>query len=507
MLALAITLGSYFLKNKSNSFEEAIPQFVSYLKYKILFSTISEVKKDKNQNSKLIPALVYHGIVDKTDRFSMTQNKFAEQMRALKEDGYETISMKDFYDFIYNDKKIPEKSFLLTFDDGRKDSYYGSDPVLKALDYHAVMFIATGVSIVDDNNSTYYLNENEIKNIYESKRWDIDSHMIQWKGGFVDIDEKESKGNFLSNAAFLKDLERLENRTEYESRVSNEIELSKKTIEDLLDNNVLAMSYPFGDYGQQTINLDKDYTVSFIKKEISNNYKIAFRQIWPIDHEFSQNAKGDNPILLKRIEPSTDWSGEKLVSIINSGQEKKLPWRDIFKSNLGWRNVWGDLEIKDNKLYLGANTKTTGSFAILDGTSVLDNYIFNVLTDWKSGSHISLITRYEGADDYVSCTFSDSQVRIEERKKGKIEKLAESKIEASFPKEKINLSVSVFGNKAKCFLDNRMVLSTDNLSIRKGGIGIKTWDEKENTSKAEIYETFIKKVENNTIVQELLENK
>jgi peptidoglycan/xylan/chitin deacetylase (PgdA/CDA1 family) len=39
------------------------------------------------------------------------------------------------------EKILPKKSFLLTFDDGRKDSFYPVDPVLKKLNYNAVILI------------------------------------------------------------------------------------------------------------------------------------------------------------------------------------------------------------------------------------------------------------------------------------------------------------------------------------------------------------------------------
>jgi len=50
---------------------------------------------------------------------------------------------------LYVAKELPEKSFLLAFDDGVKSSYYNTDTLLRALDYNAVMYIITKHSLSD----------------------------------------------------------------------------------------------------------------------------------------------------------------------------------------------------------------------------------------------------------------------------------------------------------------------------------------------------------------------
>ena len=67
------------------------------------------------------------------------------------------------------EKNLPEKSFLLTFDDGRKDSYYPVDPILKALDYRAIMFVISGRSLGDEKEvSPFYLSSSELKRMQKA---------------------------------------------------------------------------------------------------------------------------------------------------------------------------------------------------------------------------------------------------------------------------------------------------------------------------------------------------
>ena len=44
-------------------------------------------------------------------------------MKYLKDNGYYTITMADLYAYFTNNTPIPQKSVVLTFDDGYKDNY------------------------------------------------------------------------------------------------------------------------------------------------------------------------------------------------------------------------------------------------------------------------------------------------------------------------------------------------------------------------------------------------
>jgi hypothetical protein len=102
-----------------------------------------------------IPILLYHGVINnpnwQPDGVSISLDDFRQQMFALKKSGYQTIKLEDYLAFTKGEKELPEKSFILTFDDGRKDSYYPVDPILRVLGYTAVMNVITGRSLGPDN--------------------------------------------------------------------------------------------------------------------------------------------------------------------------------------------------------------------------------------------------------------------------------------------------------------------------------------------------------------------
>jgi peptidoglycan/xylan/chitin deacetylase (PgdA/CDA1 family) len=446
-----------------------------------------------------LPVLVYHGIVSDPDRFSLSPDKFQEHMVALKTAGYKTVTVEDVRDFIINKKTIPDKSILITFDDGRKDSYYGADPILRGLKFNAVMFIATGVSLNENLlDHPYYLVEKEISQMYKTNRWEIESHAVQNNGGFVPINSAGLEANFLSNKKWLTDEKRLETEKEYSARVAEELASSKNSIEKELGENVIAISYPFGDFGQQSINA-LDISKNVISSKISQNYLLAFQQVWPVDNGFSHNYTGDDQFHLKRIEPSPAWSGDELIRRLDFGRTKELAYNDTFDKNNGWKGSWGGFSINDDMLNVYATDTTSGSFSFLDGTYPWDNYVYSADINWMKGGYVSLVSRVKDNMNYTSCTFTDGRVSVEHFVNGENIKLGDSKNTFILDKSNINIGMAVNKNNVYCLLNGNLVLSVlDIKGLQKnGGIGVKTWDPLTNNTAVSVKKVRVLPVNTN----------
>lgn len=75
----------------------------------------------------------------------VTLEQFTEQMNYLKEHNYTVLSLKEFILFMTEEKKVPAKSVLITFDDGYKNVFEFAYPVLRENGFYAVNFIITSV--------------------------------------------------------------------------------------------------------------------------------------------------------------------------------------------------------------------------------------------------------------------------------------------------------------------------------------------------------------------------
>lgn len=149
-----------------------------YYKYEIYSTTsidrvidmLNGIKEKKIENQQ-ITVLNYHFFYDSSigescnESICLDVSNFREQLDYLKNNGYKTLTMQEFNDWM--DKKItlPEKSVLITIDDGAMgtSAINGNKliPILEEYQMHATLFLITG----------WWNKEN-----YQSEYLEIESH-------------------------------------------------------------------------------------------------------------------------------------------------------------------------------------------------------------------------------------------------------------------------------------------------------------------------------------------
>lgn len=94
-----------------------------------------------------IPILLYHMICDSKgspdERYLCSPRYFRLQMAYLKWAGYKVVSFDEVLSIIKKGGKINRKVIALTFDDGYKDNYEHSFPVLQKLGFPATIFVVS----------------------------------------------------------------------------------------------------------------------------------------------------------------------------------------------------------------------------------------------------------------------------------------------------------------------------------------------------------------------------
>lgn len=102
------------------------------------------VKRIKRTNSRAI-ILLYHrvlNLVSDPQLLCVTPKHFAEQLDILRQYTY-PMPLRKFINTLQN-RKIPRRSVVITFDDGYADNLYEAKPILQKFDIPATIFIATG---------------------------------------------------------------------------------------------------------------------------------------------------------------------------------------------------------------------------------------------------------------------------------------------------------------------------------------------------------------------------
>ena len=128
-----------------------------------------------------IPVLLYHGIGPPSEfsssvdaEYGIDRQAFAKQMTFLHHAGYQTVRLSQFVDFVEGKKvPLPPRPVLLTFDDGRADSWTGGDGILRKLGFNAVMFVDVGRV---DREEPEYLTWEELETAQRSGRWELQLH-------------------------------------------------------------------------------------------------------------------------------------------------------------------------------------------------------------------------------------------------------------------------------------------------------------------------------------------
>lgn len=148
--------------------------------YNIDFISTNRDFSNANQHAERVTVLMYHQVIPEkkliehhfTDENELidsivTLEQFTEQMDYLKEQNYTVLSVKEFEGFLMNEKKVPEKSVLITFDDGYKNVFEFAYPVLKERGFHAVHFLITG--LITERTYSYIASELQYASIEELK--------------------------------------------------------------------------------------------------------------------------------------------------------------------------------------------------------------------------------------------------------------------------------------------------------------------------------------------------
>lgn len=183
--------------------------------------------------SNRIPVLMYHSIdYEKGNELRIPKEKFREQMKYLKDNGFHPISLDELYSHMTSGSKLPDKPVVITIDDGYDDNYTNAFPVLKEFGFKAVVFMITSAM----DTSSDYLTSEQIR-VMDKNGISVESHTVTHQ-----------------------EL----NKLSYEEQVK-ELKDSKDALEKVLGREVKYIAYPYGKFNDDTL-----------KAVESLGYKMAF---------------------------------------------------------------------------------------------------------------------------------------------------------------------------------------------------------------------------------------
>lgn len=239
--------------------------------------------KERYEGSSSVLVLTYHHLLNKEDKekyfkdnmYVATTENFEEQLKYLKENGYNSISSDDLYDWLQFKKELPENSVLITFDDGYTSTYKYALPLLEKYGYNSIVF-CTGNVI---NKSTEF----------------FDPSILQFMGFDLINDIKNNHPILKIGAHSNKLHDKSISNYSYEQIYKDVLEIKDKLDTDLY-------SYPGG-----------HYNYNYLKAIKNANYKMAFKY-----KPSARTYNIDNIYALSRIEVDGNINMEAFKALLNS---------------------------------------------------------------------------------------------------------------------------------------------------------------------------------------------
>jgi tetratricopeptide (TPR) repeat protein len=251
-----------------------------------------------------IPILLYHGLSPRDRSDSIPQSSLRAQMAALKKAGYQPITASELDRVFRGKAELPKKPILITFDDGRTDTFENADPVLAEMGFRATMF----VHVSKLRKPYFHASPEDIRKWEATNRWEMQAHGFEAHDP-MPLDGFGRKGHFFPNRMWLAGAGRLETLTEYRARVENEYQKAKQGVEAIVPGrDVVAFAYPYGDYGQSDYSNTPE-AAPINRSLVKKSFRLAF-----VQGQHGVNTLDSNPMDLERFEVTRYMTAEQLMS-------------------------------------------------------------------------------------------------------------------------------------------------------------------------------------------------
>lgn len=338
---------------------------IAAVTFKALFSFTSYKEYSNNINTeaedKGFIALSYFGVDTSGEDSLISKGNLRAQLKALKDNGYVTITQEDVLNYYNKGEKLPEKALLLLFEDGRRDTAIFSQKLLQKLNYKATM-LSYGSKLKEKDSK--YLSSKELVNLEKSTFWELGSNGYRLE--FINVfDEKDNYlGNLTSKEFFEKAQDIEKNYNHYlMDYFRDEYNIPKETYEEMKKR--ISYDYESLDklYKEELGKVPQLYALMRANTgAFGSNSKVSSINEAYIKEMFSMNFNREGVALntsdcsiydLTRLQPQSHWSTNHLLMRIwgDTKEEMNFVTGDLEKAK-DFEEVSGKAEYKDNSIIL-----------------------------------------------------------------------------------------------------------------------------------------------------------
>ena len=214
-----------------------------------------------NEDANQLIVLVYHNITDDNQESggsSLTIRDFSEQMAYLYDNNYRTVGIEEFLTF-HKQRKFPEKSIMITFDDGYQSFFSSAYPVLKKYHFKAVIFPIVGMTPGLEKDTVF----NQHLTFHEMRLMDKESGLVDIGSHSYDLHYYREDGQLAIKQQKDEDL------STYKSRIEKDLRVSKDILELQTGQEIIALAWPYGKANKTAVRAaqELDYKLLFTLRQ------------------------------------------------------------------------------------------------------------------------------------------------------------------------------------------------------------------------------------------------
>ena len=203
-----------------------------------------------------VAILCYHEIDKPNDSFAVTSKRFEEHINQMKKDGYYFVSLDEYIAYAKGEKVLPEKSVMVTFDDGYRSFYTKAYPILKKYDIPAMLAIVSSWTNLEEkpNDVRDSASWEELKEMEASGLVTVVSHTHALHKQ-LPINPQGGSNGVVGSHLYIND--HYESDEDYYNRISNDFKKTSALFEKNLGHKSKAIVWPYGIYTKEAIDIAK----------------------------------------------------------------------------------------------------------------------------------------------------------------------------------------------------------------------------------------------------------
>lgn len=407
--------------------QSAILLIVGFLLVNALFGLrrYEEPSKAEWTNKEGFIALSYFGVGRNSTPKLVAKSQLDQQLQALYDQGYVTISQQDVIDFYQSNKPLPDKALFLSFEDGRNDSSLFSQSLLEKYNYKATFFTYANKM---GNSERKFVQPKEMLKMMKSGYWELGTNgnrltyinIFDHDGRFIGMKEENeltNKENIEYYNHYLMDFIRdenmipAENRSEMEERIHSDYEAMKNIYSSKLGfvPNVYMIMHANALYNGMNPLVANANT-----KNIEEMFGIHYNR----EGEAFNSRDGDVHDLT-RVQAAPYWYTNHLLMKIQKDTGEGMTFvRGDDQLADQWELIGGAAQFTDNQIVLTSPPAAPGMLYLQQSENSQDAVIALKLAGNVVGKQ-TVYARYDKASGaFVRVIIADNKLHIEQRRAG-----------------------------------------------------------------------------------------